>query len=95
MGAQLKMLHHIRTGSVHPSAQAARSDEDFITASGRLSAVMDILRQVHARGERVLVFIEHRQMQYRFIELVRAEFKLARVDLINGDTPISPRAATL
>ncbi|MBY5336232.1 DEAD/DEAH box helicase [Rhizobium leguminosarum] len=93
MGAQLKMLHHIRTVSVHPSVQAARSDEDFITASGRLTAVMDILRQVHSRGERALVFIEHRQMQYRFIELVRAEFKLARVDLINGDTPIPQRQA--
>ncbi|NKM12104.1 ATP-dependent helicase [Rhizobium laguerreae] len=93
MGAQLKMLHHIRTVSVHPSVQAARSDEDFITASGRLTAVMDILRQVHSRSERALVFIEHRQMQYRFIELVRAEFKLARVDLINGDTPIPQRQA--
>lgn len=51
LGAQLKMLHHIRTVSVHPSAQSAWSDEDFISASGRLTAVMDILRRVHAQGE--------------------------------------------
>ncbi|KQS63849.1 hypothetical protein ASG39_14690 [Rhizobium sp. Leaf371] len=93
LGAQLKMLHHIRTVSVHPSVQSAWSDEDFISASGRLTAVMDILRRVHAQGERALVFIEHRQMQYRFVELVKAEFKLQRVDLINGDTPIPQRQA--
>jgi superfamily II DNA/RNA helicase len=32
-------------------------------------------------------------MQYRFVELVKAEFKLLRVDLINGDTPIPQRQA--
>ncbi len=93
LGAQLKMLHHIRSVSVHPSVETARPHEDFISASGRLSAVMDILRRIHANGERALVFIEHRQMQYRFVELVKAEFKLLRVDLINGDTPIPQRQA--
>lgn len=32
-------------------------------------------------------------MQYRFIELVRSELGLPRVDLINGDTPIPQRQA--
>ena len=32
-------------------------------------------------------------MQYRFIELVRAEFGLGKIDLINGDTPIPQRQA--
>ena len=32
-------------------------------------------------------------MQYRFIELARAEFGLDRIDLINGDTPIPQRQA--
>lgn len=90
-GAQLKMLHHIRSVSVHPSLDAKMNNDDFIRASGRLDATMDILRRVKANGERALVFIEHRQMQYRFIELVRSEFGLTHVDLINGDTPISQR----
>jgi hypothetical protein len=38
-----------------------------------------------------LVFIEHVKMQHRFIELVKREFGLARVDLINGSTPIPRR----
>ncbi len=93
MGAQLKMLHHIRSVSVHPSLGVKMSDDDFTRSSGRLDAAMEILRRVKANGERALVFIEHRQMQYRFIELVRSELGLARVDLINGDTPIPQRQA--
>ena len=90
-GSALKMLHHIRTVSVHPALQSEAEDDDFISASGRLAAAFDILRGVKARGERALVFIEHRQMQYRFIELVRQDFGLSRIDLINGDTPIAER----
>jgi SNF2 family DNA or RNA helicase len=92
-GGALKMLHHIRSVSVHPTLDAEEMDASFITASGRLAATFDILRMVKAGGERALVFIEHRKMQYRFIELVRQEFGLDRVDLINGDTPIQKRQA--
>lgn len=92
-GAALKMLHHIRSVSVHPTIEARMADDAFIQASGRLEATFDILRRIRAAGERALVFIESRQMQYRFIELVKAEFGLASVDLINGSTPIPKRQA--
>jgi hypothetical protein len=52
---------------------------------------MDILREVRNRGDRVLVFIEHIRMQHRFIELLKREFGLPHVDLINGSTPIPRR----
>lgn len=93
LGAALKALHHIRSVSVHPALQAASDDAGFINASARLQATFDILRDIERRQERALVFIEHRQMQYRFIELARSEFKLSRIDLINGDTPIPQRQA--
>jgi hypothetical protein len=93
MGAQLKMLHHIRSVSVHPALDIKASNDEFVVSSARLQATMDILRRIKANGERALIFIEHRQMQYRFIELVRSELGLARVDLINGDTPIPQRQA--
>lgn len=92
-GAALKMLHHIRSVSVHPAPDAAATDADMISASARLEATFKVLREVAAKRERALVFIEHRQMQYRFIELVKAEFGLPRIDLINGDTPIQKRQA--
>lgn len=90
-GAALKMLHHIRSVSVHPNAEAASEDAVYVAMSARLQAAMDILRSVEDRGERALVFIEHVKMQHRFIELLKREFNLPRVDLINGSTPIPRR----
>ncbi|MBB5753360.1 DEAD/DEAH box helicase [Prosthecomicrobium pneumaticum] len=90
-GAALTMLHHIRTVSVHPDLDGDRRAGDFIAASARLTACFDLLRRIRAKGERALVFVEHRRMQYRFIELAKAELGLAAIDLINGDTPIRKR----
>ncbi len=90
-GSALKMLHHIRSVSVHPAAGASVSDQEYVSMSGRLKAAMDVLRRLYHKRERVLVFIEHRQMQYRFIELVKREFGISDVELINGDTPIAHR----
>ncbi|EAQ47299.1 hypothetical protein MED193_18939 [Roseobacter sp. MED193] len=90
-GGALKMLHHIRSVSVHPDASSPTEDETYISMSARLLATMDILRGVQDRGERALVFIEHVKMQHRFIELTKREFGLPRVDLINGSTPIPRR----
>jgi SNF2 family DNA or RNA helicase len=90
-GAMLKMLHHIRSVSVHPGDTGATPPDAFIAKSARLEAVMDILHRIKAVNERVLVFIEHREMQFRFAEIVRHIFHLERIDVINGDTPIPRR----
>lgn len=90
-GAALKMLHHIRSVSVHPALDADLDTEDFIGMSARLSSTFDILRRVRAAGERALVFIEHRRMQHRFIELAKVKLGLKAIGLINGDTPIRKR----
>lgn len=90
-GAALKMLHHIRSVSVHPAITAIESAEEFIDLSGRLKACFEIIDGIHARGERALVFIEHIQMQYRFIELLKMRYGLRHIDLINGSTPVHKR----
>ncbi|MGK7663524.1 MULTISPECIES: DEAD/DEAH box helicase [unclassified Marinovum] len=90
-GAALKMLHHIRSVSVHPGVSGAEPPEQFIAKSARLDAVIDILHRIREAGERVLVFIEHRDMQFRFAEIMRHMFGLDRIDVINGDTPIPRR----
>lgn len=90
-GAALKMLHHIRSVSVHPGDTGATPPEQFIAKSARLDAVIEILHRVKAANERVLVFIEHRDMQFRFAEIVRHMFGLDQIDVINGDTPIPRR----
>ena len=90
-GAALKMLHHIRAVSVHPDLEARGGNDAFIEASARLTACFQLIRKIQQAGERALVFIEHRRMQYRFIELAKAELGLRQIDLINGDTPIKTR----
>lgn len=90
-GAALKMLHHIRSVSVHPYLDAESDDNSFIEDSARLTSVMKTLREIQSRNERALVFIEHVKMQYRFAELVKREFKLENVDIINGSTAIPKR----
>ena len=90
-GAALKMLHHIRSVSVHPGATGAMPPEAFIAQSARLDAVIQTLHRIKEAGERVLVFIEHRDLQFRFAEIVRHIFGLERIDVINGDTPIPRR----
>jgi hypothetical protein len=90
-GAALKMLHHIRSVSVHPGFDADGSADKFVALSARLLTTIDILSRIKAAGERALVFIEHREVQYRFAEIVRQRFGLTRVEIINGDTPIAKR----
>ncbi|MDC3275735.1 DEAD/DEAH box helicase [bacterium] len=90
-GAALKMLHHIRSVSVHPNISADLIADDYISLSARLKSTFEILDRIHSKNERALVFIEHIQMQYRFIELLKARYDLANVDLINGKTPIKQR----
>ncbi|PLV62687.1 DEAD/DEAH box helicase [Erwinia sp. B116] len=90
-GAALKMLQHIRGVSVHPAMEMRGDNQSFIDASARLNACFEILHRIKEKGERVLVFIEHRKMQFRFMELARQEFGLESIDHINGDTPIKKR----
>jgi hypothetical protein len=90
-GGALKALQHIRSVSVHPNLDADADDIAFVAASARLSATMDILKDIAARGERALVFIESIRMQHRFATLVRAAFGLTRADIINGATPVEKR----
>ena len=90
-GAALKMLHHIRSVSVHPTITAIEGADEVIALSGRLKACFEIMDDIHAGRERVLVFIEHIQMQYRFIELLKMRYGLRHIDLINGSTPVHKR----
>lgn len=90
-GAALRILHHIRSVSVHPGPFEAKISDEFVAMSARLDATMEILHKIRSRKERVLVFIEHREMQFRFAEIIRHFLGLDRIDVINGDTPIHRR----
>lgn len=85
------LLHHIRRTSLHPGLIEGETPESFIDASARVSAAMEILRAIKAKKERALVFVENLDVQSWFSELIKVEFDLPRVDVINGSTPVSRR----
>ncbi|WP_085586277.1 DEAD/DEAH box helicase [Thalassospira mesophila] len=85
------LLHHIRRTSLHPGLIEGEAPDSFTHSSARISAAMDILTCIKNKGERALVFVESLDVQHWFAELVKIEFALARVDIINGSTPISHR----
>lgn len=87
----LKMLHHIRSVSVHPGGDGSGGHDTFVEFSARLQETVEILTRIQKAGERALVFIEDRKIQYRFAEILRYKFGLAKVDVINGETPIPKR----
>jgi len=90
-GGMFALLHHIRRTSLHPGLVEGEVPETFTAASARLAAAMDILAHIKSRRERALVFIENRDVQAWFAELIKIEFGLERVPVINGDTSIDLR----
>lgn len=90
-GGMFALLHHIRRTSLHPGLIDGETTGGFALSSARLSAVMDILAAIKVKGERALVFVENRDVQAWFAELVKIEFGLERVFVINGDTGIDAR----
>jgi hypothetical protein len=90
-GMILALLHHIRRTSLHPGLLDGEAPDDFVASSARVAAAMDILRHIKEKNERALVFVESRDVQAWFAELVRLEFDLPRVFVINGDTTIDAR----
>ena len=88
-GAWLKALHAIRGTSLHPDPQMVQG---FDVASARLIGALEILDDLQKAGERVLIFIEDREMQQRFIALAKLRYSLDAIDLINGNTPALKRA---
>lgn len=90
-GGILQVLQHIRRASAHPGLIEGELGSDFAAASARTKAVLDILALIKSRNERVLIFIENRDIQAWFIEVLKIEFDLPEVMLINGDTPIDDR----
>jgi hypothetical protein len=90
-GVMFALLHHIRRTSLHPGLIDGEIPDTFAASSARISAAMDILADIKAKGERALVFMENRDVQAWFAELIKIEFGLERVYVINGDVGIDAR----
>ncbi|MCF1502461.1 DEAD/DEAH box helicase [Afifella sp. H1R] len=90
-GGILPVLQHIRRVSAHPGIIDSELTNDFIGASARTEAALDVLRYVHSRQERALVFVENLDLQAWMAELLKIEFDLPEVMIINGGTSVNDR----
>ena len=94
-GSALKLLHHIRGVSLHPEPPDTVQDDPqaYFERSARFDSVRRILSRIRDRGERVLIFTEHRRMQAFVAQWLRSAFGLDEVRIINGATTIARRKA--
>ena len=92
-GGALKLLHHIRSVSLHPELpEIGQTDlEAYLSRSARLEALRHILTHIRERGERALLFIEDRRIQVFVAQWLRSKFGLSHVALINGATAVLKR----
>ena len=96
-GAMLDMVQKLRGISLFPG-DAAKFDlstkqgcHRWQQQSARLGRTFEVLRTLEKRGERALIFVEHRSMQLLVAEAISTEFGLDRPLIINGETPGSNR----
>ena len=85
-GSTLKLLHHIRTISLHPTRpeNLHTNIQDYFAQSARFTALQHLLEKIHSRKERALIFTEDRRIQAFIAQWIRSEFKLNNIKIING-----------
>jgi hypothetical protein len=92
-GNAIKLLHHIRSVSLHPLRSDGITDgyDHFAEKSARLIATLGILQHIKELNERALLFVEDHRMQWIMVELIKQRFGLDVVRVINGKTSIPAR----
>lgn len=88
--AILSMLHTLRTICAHPVAAGDNtlpSLADFSKRSPKMRWLMQALDAIRARGEKVIVFTEFREIQRALQRYIGERFGLT-VTVINGDTTV-------
>ncbi|MBK5910630.1 hypothetical protein CCR85_03870 [Rhodothalassium salexigens] len=95
-GAMLVVLQRLRNISLHP-CPPAQADTDlavYAARSARFQAALTILDRIAGKGEKALVFLESREMQPLFADLVRHRYGLDRLpQRITGEVPGHKRRA--
>jgi hypothetical protein len=90
-GAMLKALQEFRAISLHPWLMSDEEPSDltlFATSSARVMECFRLLREIQARGEKALVFVDSRRLQKWLRVVIPAEFGLTEPPAcISGEVP--------
>jgi SNF2 family DNA or RNA helicase len=97
-GAMLDLVQKLRAVSLFPG-DPKKSDlttrkgvAEWTGQSARLVRTFEILHELEAKGQRGLVFVEHRGMQTLLAQAVSTEFGIEPPIIINGATPGARRS---
>jgi len=90
-GHMLETLGALRSISLHPGRSGQESDTEFIQLSARLVETFEILDTVEASGEKVLVFLEAREMQGILSEILQRRYTLPGPPLIINGAVSGPK----
>lgn len=94
-GSMLEALHQLRRVSLIANELGPNGlTDDDVAASARLSALVEVLDQISAVGEKALLFVEFLQLQEALLPYLRQRYALQRDPLrIHGGTPGPRRSA--
>ncbi|WP_316213434.1 DEAD/DEAH box helicase [Bradyrhizobium sp. SZCCHNR2034] len=97
-GAMLKVIHALRSISLHPNDGGDIDPYDpeaatkWVRESARVQQVFSILNAIEKNGEKALVFLEHRDVQTTFAAAAATLLGLrSEPVVINGTTPGAKR----
>ena len=87
----LQVLHQLRDISDHPLLSNSQWEQlaipELIEQSAKLKVTVKLLQDIHAADEKVILFAERRKTQHLLARVIKEQFELADVSIVNGDTP--------
>ena len=87
----LQVLHQLRDISDHPLLADSQWEQvpipTLIKQSAKLIVTVRLLEQIARADEKVILFAERRKTQHLLAHVIREQFGLENVSIVNGDTP--------
>jgi SNF2 family DNA or RNA helicase/HJR/Mrr/RecB family endonuclease len=87
----LQTLHQLRDISDHPLLADSQWEQvpipTLIEQSAKLIVTVKLLEKISHADEKVILFAERRKTQHLLAHVIREQFGLENVSIVNGDTP--------
>ncbi|MXV85730.1 hypothetical protein F4X88_20135 [Candidatus Poribacteria bacterium] len=87
----LQLLHRLRDISDHPLLADSQWEQfsatELIGQSAKLMVTIELLENIRAKKEKVILFSERRKTQHLLIYILREYFGLTDIFIVNGGTP--------
>ena len=87
----LQVLHQLRDISDHPLLADSQWEQvptpTLIEQSAKLIVTVNLLEKIAHADEKVILFAERRKTQHLLAHVIREQFGLENISIVNGDTP--------